>query len=216
LEAIMRTRWRLAVESTYDYRTTDGRVRTTGIRALRVSLGLAVVGLLAVACSDGGEPAPTTPPVPSSPATTSADPVTAAEEAALAAYEGMWRAFSAASQAADPEHPDLSRFAEGDALALLVSGLEANRREGLVSEGGEVLLYPEVASAEPVDAPVEVEIRDCADTSQTRRVRPSGPPFTDEPGGWRQVAATVRLVEPQVWKVTDLTVQEVGSCGPES
>lgn len=211
----MRTRWRLAAESTYDYRTTDGRVRATGFRALTISLGLAVLGLLAVACTDGGEPAPA-PPVPSSPAATSADPITAAEDAALVAYEGMWRAFSAASQAADPEYADLSRFAADDALELLVSGLEANRREGLVSEGGEVLLYPEVVSAEPADAPDEVEIRDCADTSQTRRVRPSGPPFTDEPGGWRQVTATVRLVEPQVWKVTDLTVQEVGSCGPES
>lgn len=143
----------------------------------------------------------------------SLDPATAAEAAALEAYRGMWAAFAAASRDADPEHPDLPRYAAGDALAILVSGLEANRREGLVSDGGEVVLHPEVVELEPADAPATVTISDCADTSETRRVRPSGPPFTDSPGGWRQVNATVEPVQ-GVWKVTSFAVQEVGSCTP--
>lgn len=183
-----------------------------------MAIALVMVVLAAVvACQrDESSPDPTvtgTPPG-SLPSSSPLDPVGAAEHAALDAYRGMWAAFSAASQVGDPEHPDLAMYATGDALDVLVTGLEANQREGLVSDGGEVALYPEAVEAQPADAPTEVSISDCADTSNTRRVRPSGPPFTDSPGGWRQVTAMVQLVD-EVWKVTDFAVQEVGSCAPE-
>lgn len=164
--------------------------------------------------SEPGAAATSTSPAVSAAPTPALDPVQAAEQGALEAYRGMWDAFSAASRVADPEHPDLAMYATGDALEVLVAGLEANRREGLVSDGGQVALYPEVVEVEPADVPTEVRIADCADTSDTRRVRPSGPPFTDSPGGWRQVTATIRLVD-KVWKVTDFAVQEVRSCAPE-
>jgi hypothetical protein len=174
---------------------------------------------LVVGCQrDGTDPTPEvggTPPTMTTPSPTpELDPVEAAEQAAVAAYRSMWAAFSEASRQADPDHPDLPRYATGDALELLVSGLEANRREGLVSDGGEVVLHPVVVEVEPAQAPVRATVSDCADTSETRRVRPTGPPFTDSPGGWRQVTATVEVIDGE-WKVADLAVQEVGSCAPE-
>jgi endonuclease YncB( thermonuclease family) len=183
---------------------------------LAVAAGVLAVVLVGCSSEDDAEPSAPSKGVPSlhAPRASTGDPVVEAEHAALEAYRGMWEAFSMASQVADPEHPDLARYAAGDALEVLVAGLEANRREGLVSDGGEVALYPEVVEVEPADAPAEVRIADCADTSETRRIRPSGPPFSDSPGGWRQVTAAVQLVD-EVWKVTDFAVQEVGSCMPE-
>lgn len=189
---------------------------TDRARATAVAL-LAVVLVAPAGCQrdEPPQPEPTgaSTPVPVSPQPTTpvpADP----EAAALATYQGMWAAFTAADAVADPDHPELPRYATGDALELLVAGIEANRREGLVGEG-EIVLNPEVVEVSPPETPVEVTIRDCADTSDTRRVRPTGPPFTDSPGGRRLVTATVELLDGS-WKVIALGVREVGSCVPEA
>lgn len=181
----------------------------------RLTSCVALAMLAAAGCQpDGSDPTVTGTPLPTATVSPSLSPVEAAKQAALMAYRGMWAAFSAASRAGNPEHPDLPRHAADDALDLLVSGLETNQREGLVSGGGEVVLYPEVVELEPAEAPVRITVSDCADTSATRRVRPTGPPFTDSPGGWRQVTAYVEPVDGE-WKVTNLVIQEVGSCAPE-
>lgn len=181
---------------------------------------VAISATVALACSCTDEQTPNgavdSPAAVTEPSdkSSSIDSTEAAQQQALAAYRGMWSAFAEAGRLADPQHPDLARYTAGDALELLVSGIEANREEGLVSDGDEVGLDPEVVEVAPQDAPVRVSVVDCADTSETRRIRPSGPPFEDSPGGWRRVSAEVELLD-DAWKVTELAVQEVGSCGPE-
>jgi hypothetical protein len=117
-------------------------------RALaRVVLVLAVAPcLLAVSCGgeDTGGPlpagttaAPPRPPTTSASAssdpagTTSTPPPTtdrAAEEAAiLAAYQGYWDTWLAANNPPDPNHPDLERYATGEALRSVRSTIAGHR-----------------------------------------------------------------------------------------
>ncbi|MGC4900549.1 hypothetical protein ACPXB5_28895 [Micromonospora arida] len=175
---------------------------------------LALIGLMGIGagCTRGdgdktGSPAPTSGDHSTSPA----EPVTP-EDLALGAYRSMWAAYDDAGLTSNPDHPELAKFAAGDALKVLRSGLESDRREGLVGQG-EVVVNPSIQSLTPAAAPTQAKVRDCADTSGATRVRatPNGTPFTDSPGGRRLVNATVSMVG-ESWKVTSFGVQGVGSC----
>ena len=173
---------------------------------------LMIGGLLAVsamtACDDEGEgPQASSSPTLQAP---TADARDVAEKRAVEAYRGMWRAFADAGAAGNPEHPDLPRFAEGTALRALVSGLQANKKQGLISRG-DIVYSPRVTAVTSVSAPTEVTIVDCADTSKAKRVKASGAPFQDAPGGRRLIRATVRGGD-DAWNVTTFAVNEVGSC----
>jgi hypothetical protein len=123
----------------------------------------------------------------------------------------MWQAYDTALSIPDPKHPDLARYADGEALDLLTTGIQETKDEGLIG-AGEAKLNPEVTSAAPVDAPTTVEISDCLDSTGTKLVRASpGPPYSDSPGGLRRTTATVQW-QPGGWKVTRFAVQEVGTC----
>jgi hypothetical protein len=176
--------------------------------------------MLAGCGSDGqGSPEPTagstpgavTPAASASPVPV--DPVAAAEQAVLAAYRGMWQAYQQAGQPpqADPDHPDLERYAAGDALAVLTDGLTDYRDQGLVFSGAPVL-SPEVAELSPPDDPAEATVEDCSDSSGFEVVRADGGPYEDEPGGRRLITAEVEKVGEGTWKVTSFAVREVGSC----
>ena len=134
-----------------------------------------------------------------------------AEQKALDAYRGMWQAFSEAGQTANSQDPDLSRYADDVALRTLVTGLEANKSQGLVSRG-DVVLNPQVTTLPPPASLTAVSIRDCADTTHAVRVKASGEPFTDTPGGHRLVIATAKDVGGGTWKVTSFAISGVGSC----
>ncbi|GEM_PF-3594528 len=134
-----------------------------------------------------------------------------AEQRAVAAYRGMWQAFSKAGQTANAQDPDLSRYAADVALKTLVTGLEANKMQGLVSRG-DVVLNPQVTALTPPAGLTEASIRDCADTTHAVRVKASGEPFTDTPGGHRLVIATAKDVGGGTWKVTGFAISGVGSC----
>jgi hypothetical protein len=123
----------------------------------------------------------------------------------------MWRAYNTALSIPDPKHPDLARYADGEALSLLSTGIQETKDDGLRGTG-DAKLAPEVTSAAPVDAPTTVEVSDCIDSSRTKLVRASpGPPYSDSPGGLRRATATVSW-QPGGWKVTRFVVQEVGTC----
>ncbi|MFG3642497.1 hypothetical protein ACGF3C_19760 [Micromonospora sp. NPDC047762] len=175
---------------------------------------LALIGLVGIGagCTRGdgdksGSPTPTSGDHSTSPA----EPVTP-ENLALGAYRGMWAAYDDAGLTSNPDHPELAKFATGDALKVLRSGLQSDRRDGLVGRG-EVVVNPSIQSLTPAAAPTQAKVRDCADTSGAVRVRatPNGTPFTDSPGGRRLVNATVSVVG-ENWKVTSFGVQGVGSC----
>jgi hypothetical protein len=183
---------------------------------------LAVVAVLPLAlagCGSGDPPSaagPSTAPAgpsaatPPQPPPTTPGPDEEPRQQALDAYVSMQRAYQRAAETADPDHPDLARYAAGDALRRLRDGLTSIRDQGLRGRG-EATYRPVVESVNPIDAPTTITVRDCMDTSATELYDPSGAPYQDEPGGLRLVVATVEVVD-GTWKVTSFGVHEVGTC----
>ncbi|MBG0569010.1 hypothetical protein [Actinoplanes aureus] len=175
------------------------------------SLGF-LVGIAAVGCTSEASPDPTVPSASQSkPSAATIPDATTAGRDAIAAYRGMWQAYTAALAIPDPAYPDLARYADGEALDVLTEGVQETKDGGLKGTGG-VVVSPEVTSAAPVDAPTEVQITDCLDSSGSQIVRASpGPPYSDSPGGKRRAEASVRW-QPSGWKVSSFGVLEVGTC----
>jgi hypothetical protein len=186
----------------------NGIIRTITLTAL-----LAVAATL-TACTDSDEPAITLPSATSPPSTpsptASATATTTPEQQILDVYLGMQRAFAKAGEAADPNYPDLSRYAGGAALKVLTSGLTSMRSNGLRARG-ETVYHPQVESLQPADSPTKAHVRDCMDTSKAEAYKANGDPYKDTPGGLRLVIADLERVD-GAWKVTGLGVHAVGSC----
>ena len=145
--------------------------------------------------------------------TTAANPVLTARDAAIAAYRGMWAAYENASATANADEPSLSTYATGDALSVLQNGLRQMRADDQVARGT-IVLHPTVVAVAPADAPTEISLTDCADTTASVLYHRDGGPVNDTPGGWRRVTATVTATA-GTWKVASFGVRAVGSCtGP--
>jgi hypothetical protein len=158
-------------------------------------------------------PAPTTHgPTAAPPTITPSNPAVAARDAAIAAYRGMWAAYETASATANPDEPSLSTYATGDALAILQDGLRQLRADNQVVHGT-TTFNPTVVSVSPVDAPTQISITDCADTTASVLYHRDGGPVDNTPGGWRRINTTVIAIG-GVWKVSSFGVLEVGSCNP--
>ena len=186
-------------------------------RTVTLVVAVAAASIL-VACANAEEPlvalpsVTTSTPSESPTPTPSTSPTGTPEQQVLDAYLGMQHAFLKAGQTANPEHPDLSRYAAGTALVRLRDGLTSMRNQGLRSRG-EAVFRPEVESLAPPNAPTKARVRDCMDTSKTERYKANGDPFTDSPGGLRLVIADLERVD-GAWKITGLGVHKVGSCKP--
>jgi hypothetical protein len=186
----------------------------------RTSLVLAAaVALVLSGCGQEDQPDATTPaPGPtgtpaSSPAVTPsspADPQDAPQQQAVDAYVGMQRTYQEAVGTADPDHPDLARYAAGEALQRIQDGI-ASIRDRRLRGRGEATFQPVVESLDPPDAPTRITVRDCMDTGRTELYDPSGQPYQDEPGGLRLVIATVEILD-GTWKVTSVAIHQVGTC----
>ncbi|MFE9690677.1 hypothetical protein [Micromonospora sp. NPDC005806] len=135
----------------------------------------------------------------------------AAEQAALVAYSGMWRAYAKAGRAANPDEPDLARYAADEALATLRKGLAEYRSEKQVIKG-EFGSSPRAADAVPPGDPTTVTVTDCLDGTRFLVYTAAGELADDEPGGRRSATATVVNRRGEGWKVTSFGVQEVGTC----
>lgn len=172
--------------------------------------------LLGSGCTDGpaAPSAPRTPAKPSAPSPSVSSPVDPASvrRGALDAYRGMWSAYQEALRVPDPASAALGRYATGDALTTLTSGLRSVQQQGLKGVGV-ITVAPRITSVGPVAAPTEVEITDCLDDSRSRIVRASpGSPYNDPPGGRRLTRATVTRQTDGGWKVSGFGVQAVGTC----
>ncbi|MFY7065718.1 hypothetical protein ACOQFV_07640 [Nocardiopsis changdeensis] len=82
------------------------------------------------------------------------------EEQAVTAYRDFWDALVVASAEMDPDHPDLTEHATGQALELARHGVQGVADAGKGMEGAPEL-HPVVVSASPEDEPTVVEIEDC-------------------------------------------------------
>jgi hypothetical protein len=124
----------------------------------------------------------------------------------------MWQAYDEALRIPDPSSPALSRYATGEALRVLVSGLTSVKDKGLRGAGS-VTVSPRVTEFSPAQEPVRVLVQDCMDSSGSRLVRASpGPPYTDTPEGRRRCVAELRRQGDGSWKVTKFGLGAVGTC----
>jgi hypothetical protein len=193
---------------------SHGRRRTSLVKVAAV---LAASGALAACGSRSPRPAATTPAVSLPSASVSPSPSgvaagVAAVHAAVSAYSGMWKAYDAAIKIPDPQASDLVRYATGEALQTLTKGLQSVKEQGLKGTG-DFVLAPRVSEVSPVSAPTNVGVRDCLSTAATHLVRVGpGSPYHDTPGGRRLCTATVVLQPDGTWKVTQFTLQKVGTC----
>lgn len=166
-----------------------------------------MVGVLTLVSGCVGVPVQPSPDV----GVTSEPPVDPGVEAAVGAYQAMWREFGVASRTADWQSPELARYAAGYALDQLVQSLQADEVQG-VHVTGTFTTAPTVVSAMPTDAPNVVRIADCGDDSDTTRVRASdGEILPGGDRGRRRIDAEVRL-DDGVWKVVDFRLRGAGTC----
>jgi hypothetical protein len=149
------------------------------------------------------------------PAATSNTPPAAAPSAqaasqALAAWQGMWRAYANAGRSANPNDPELSRYASGGALTTLQNGLRAYAAKGQVLKG-DPTTDPQITQLSPPGQPTTATITDCLDDTRFLVYDRSGKPVNDEPGGPRHTEGTVSKTAGG-WRVTSFGVQEPGTC----
>ena len=163
----------------------------------------AAAAVTVAACSspEGGpeHAGASTPPSLAAPSDSSAPP----EESALEAYRALMRTVVDASLEGAEDHPDLERYARGQALELTTDMLD-----GAVA-AGEPVLRPEVADADLEGNPATVVVEDCMDT--TEWVLEGHPPRDASEAHTRLYTATLVLEEEQ-WQVEELWAGEPGVC----
>jgi hypothetical protein len=179
--------------------------------------GVGAVTLLSLVACTGSKPSDAgSSPTPSvhapvhAPSASPTDPRLTAVQDALTAYRGMWQAYIAASNAGDPQSPDLAKYASGSALTTLVTGLTNNKSKGLTTKGSPQL-NPVQTGFSPDDAPTSVTVGDCLDDSHWLLYKPTGDLADNTPGGRHRVTATV-VKGDEGWKVTAFAAQGVGTC----
>ncbi|RZU48771.1 hypothetical protein EV385_0495 [Krasilnikovia cinnamomea] len=166
--------------------------------------------LLGAGCSSGKPKGAPVPQPPSTSSTPSLEPGATAERDALIAYRGMWSAFVEAAKTSDPEAPDLGKYASDQALRLIASGLYTDRDQGKVTKGN-LILSPKVTGVKPAQAPTEVTVLDCVDSTKWLEYKVSGEPWDDKPGGKHRTTATVKNSD-GTWKVSSFILEESGTC----
>jgi hypothetical protein len=135
-----------------------------------------------------------------------------AEQRALDAYRGMWSAYAKAGLTANPDEPDLAKYAAGDALNTLTRGLTNYRTAGHILKG-DVVNSPSVAGSGASVDPSSVNIADCLDGSRFLvYVAATGALADNVPGGRRSTTAVVADAGGGIWKVTSFAVKAVGTC----
>ncbi|MFJ9619085.1 hypothetical protein [Streptomyces noursei] len=118
----------------------------------------------------------------------------------------MWSDLTAVSAAPDPQSPRLEEHATAGALELMKYGLRKALKEGVVTKGTP-RLTPTVVSARAG----KVVVRDCVDGTDWLEYKQNGELKSDVPGSHFKTDATLQRAK-GVWKVTDLYMDEPGSC----
>jgi hypothetical protein len=132
------------------------------------------------------------------------------QQAAVVAYRNMWHAFVEAARTSNPDDTNLTKYATGNALTLIVNALTSNRSKGQVVKG-DVLLDPTVVGFTPVHEPTEVTISDCVNDENWLVYKDSGGLVDNVPGGKHMTTATV-LLSPSGWQVSAFTLRNSGTC----
>ena len=174
-------------------------------------IGVAAASMLLAGCNSGKHRTPpdsTSAASPSSAASLGAD--AAARRDAVAAYRGMWAAFVAAGKIADPDAPDLRKYASDQALRLIVNALYTDQQQKKVIRG-DLTIDPQVTAVSPAQEPTLVTISDCVNDEKWLVYKASGGLADDKPGGKHQTTATVKRAA-DGWKVSSFILKEAGTC----
>lgn len=121
------------------------------------------------------------------------------EQAALAAYTGMWDAVVAASHGDEEASRALDDHAVGSARELMRTALTE------AAAGGETEGEPVLDPAIDVEGPERAVVDDCVDDSAW------GTGGTGGTAGARRVDATL-IHDGLAWRVSELRIWEAGSC----
>ncbi|GIF04641.1 hypothetical protein [Actinoplanes siamensis] len=175
-----------------------------------VMVGLTATFVLLTTGCGSEKPADSPIRQPSPTRSVAASPESAGESAALAAYRGMWASFVEAATTSDPEFAGLREHAAGQALRLITSSLYTDHDQKRVTKG-DLTLNPKVTLMKPPDAPTEVTIVDCVDSTKWLKYKVNGGLADDEPGGRHRNTATVKNTN-GTWRVESFTLEESGTC----
>jgi hypothetical protein len=188
----------------------DVRVRGKSLgfgRARRYAFGIIFL-VVATGCTDGSTAS--SPPSKRAPTSANATPtvdrsVATATEAAVAAYNAYIDAFARASQAADPDDPNLARYVADPLLSLTRHNLRAMRDRGQVQLGAQKATVTstqvDLASTQPA-----VTIHACLDYSSIKlvyRSNQSPVPNSENTDPMVSAIATAWLFKNGQWLVID-------------
>lgn len=168
---------------------------------------LALVTAFAIAGCTGDDTPPVTPPgqaTKSIEATPTVDPGAAAEQQVLAVYHGYIEAWAVASQAADPDDPNLPRYVADPLLSLTRHNIRKLKDIGAVQVGAQKAAVLDTA-VDMEAKPPKATIRACLDYSALRLVYKSNQaPVPNSEIKQKKVAAiaTVTLHTTGQWLVT--------------
>jgi hypothetical protein len=114
----------------------------------------------------------------------------------------MIGAWTKAAKTSDAGSSELRQYARDQALKVVVTSLFSGQHRKLVANGAPVS-SPEVVDARPVDAPTDVVVQDCLDSTDWLLYKASGELADDVPGERRLMKALVRKTD-GIWKVDGL------------
>lgn len=169
-----------------------------------LAFGVTAVALAAMAgCGGGGgeaaEPPPTEPPVSEAAPTTT---VPSEEDAVLAAYQGYWDTWLAATNPPDPDHPDLARFATGVQLERDREAVSRFRQLSQIVRLPDSPAWSHEAAVLSIDG-LQAVVTDCSVDDSILVDRPTGRVLNDAVGTYTFRA--VILLEEGTWRVSDVT-----------
>lgn len=156
--------------------------------------------------SDEPEPAPSTvAPTAASPTPTVDPSVASAQQQAIAAYNGYIQSWALASQAADPDDPNLPRYIADPLLSLTRHNIRKLKDIGAVQLGAQKATVQN-STVDLAAKPSKVTIRACLDYSALKLVyRSNQSPVPNSEIKQKKVAAvaTVTLHTTGQWLVTE-------------
>jgi hypothetical protein len=183
-------------------------VRVTARRRVAATvafLALAVCSAAACTRNTPGTPPPTS--APSKSPTPSVDPSVAdAEQQARAAYAGYIQTWALASQAADPDNPDLARYIADPLLSLTRHNIRTLKDIGAVQVGAQTATVQRVEVDLAAKPPI-VTIYSCLDYTNRKLVYKSNQSEVPDSGpGTPKVAAVskVSLYTSGQWLVNEV------------
>ena len=147
----------------------------------------------------------------SSGASSGADNAAPPGEQAMTAYRGMWNAFVAAAKTPSRPYPGLKRYAGGQALELIKTGLRAKAKAHVVTRG-QLVLHPTIAKSVPRGHGRQIKIIDCVDDTHWLEYTKAGRLASDSGAAGRHHTEALVDRKRSAWRVSTWFIEKAGTC----